>query len=62
MIVRETKEIDGKNFVYTYSDSNVKIRCGDVIYSEAYDPVEYAESRVYTETDIPIVKPKRREQ
>lgn len=55
MIVRENKMINDKEFVYTYSDAGFKIQRNNHIFNSAYDPVEFAESRIYTETDIPIV-------
>lgn len=54
MIVRENKMINDKEFVYTYSDAGFKIQRNNHIFNSAYDPVEFAESRIYTETDIPI--------
>ena len=54
MIIRENVTINERPFVYTYSDLNVKISRNGKIYDTVYDPAEYAEERVYTETDIPI--------
>ena len=52
MIKKETVEIEGKTFIYTYSDKGMMIHGGfpEGDYSEAYDVIE----REYTETDIPI--------
>ena len=55
MIVRENVKINDRDFVYTYSDAGFKIKRNNRVYDSAYDPAELAESRVYTETDIPIV-------
>lgn len=54
MIVREEITINDKQFIKTYSDENMMIERDNVQYSEAIDPIEFADSRVYTETDIPI--------
>ena len=54
MIVTETFEINGRQFVKTYSDRGMLIHGGapEGDYSEACDPAEFG--RTYTETDIPI--------
>lgn len=52
MIIRENRTIDGRNFVYTYSDEGFMIECDGIIYCDVYDPIEYAEQRIYTETNI----------
>lgn len=54
MIVTETFEINGRQFVRTYSDRGVMIHGGvpEGDYSEACDPADI--NRSYTETDIPI--------
>ena len=54
MIVREDITINNKNFIKTYSDIGMMIERDGVQYSEAIDPIEFAEERVYVETDIPI--------
>ena len=54
MIVREELTINNKNFIKTYSDKGMMIERDGVQYSEAIDPIEFAEERVYVETDIPI--------
>lgn len=54
MIIREEITINNKQFSKTYSDKGVYIERDGVQYSEAIDPIEFAEDRVYTETDIPI--------
>ena len=54
MIVREDIKIKGKDFVRTYSDRNVWIERDGREYTEALDPKELAEDRIYTETDKPI--------
>lgn len=54
MIIREEITINNKQFIKTYSDKGVYIERDGVQYSEAIDPIEYADERIYTETDIPI--------
>ena len=54
MIVRENITINNKQFIKTYSDKGMMIERDGVQYSEAIDPIEFAEERIYTETDIPI--------
>lgn len=53
MIIVENKIINGKEFKHTYSDRGMKIKRENVLYDEAYDPVNF-EDRIYNETDIPI--------
>lgn len=52
MIIQETIQ----NEIHTYSDANFCIRKvgTDEIYDEAYDPIQFADSRKYEETDIKI--------
>ena len=54
MIVTENFEINGRQFIRTYSDSGMKIHGGspEGDYDSADDPAELG--RTYTETDIPI--------
>lgn len=52
MIIRENITIDGREFVRTTSDEGRYVVRDGIAYSEAIDPVEYAEARVYTEGDI----------
>jgi hypothetical protein len=52
MIKTETRTINGREFVYTVSDSGYMIERNGARYSEAYDPV--GTDRVYVETDEPI--------
>lgn len=52
-----TSEVElpnGKHFAYSKGDNNCYIERDGVEYSEAYDPMEYWEQRVYVETDEPI--------
>lgn len=56
MIITENVTINGKVFVRNYSDQNVLIERDGVMYSEAIDPI--GTNREYTETDMPIDKPK----
>lgn len=48
MIIREKVIINNKEFVYTYSDLGYEIERDSVVYSEAYDPIEYSD-RTYVE-------------
>lgn len=52
MIKTDTIEINGTEFMRTYSDSGVRVERDGVTYDEAIDPI--GSGRVYTETDIPI--------
>lgn len=54
MIIQEHFELNGVDFVRTFSDRGVMIRGGEpeTEYSEATDPAEL--NRTYTETDTPI--------
>ena len=36
------------------ADAGMYIERDGVMYEEAIDPIEYKDSRIYTETDIPI--------
>jgi hypothetical protein len=52
MIVKTTKEINGIEYDYTYSDTGMMIERNGARYSEAVDPLN--SGREYTETDEPI--------
>ena len=52
MIVKTTKEINGMEYDYTYSDAGMMIERNGARYSEAIDPL--GSGREYTETDEPI--------
>lgn len=52
MIIKTTKEINGVEYDYTYSDAGMMIERDGAIYSEAVDPIN--SGREYTETDEPI--------
>lgn len=54
MIKKENVTIDGKSFVYTYSDAGFYITRDDVLYESAYDPAELAAERIYSETNETI--------
>lgn len=47
-------KINGKMFARSYGKNENYIERDNVQYSEAIDPIEFAEERVYVETDIPI--------
>ena len=52
MIVKSTKEINGKVYDYIYSDAGMMIKRDGAVYSEAIDPI--GSGREYIETNIPI--------
>ena len=54
MIATETFEINGQQFIRTYSTIGMKVHGGspEADYDEACDPAEFG--RTYTETDSPI--------
>lgn len=52
MIVKTTKEINGVEYDYTYSDTGMMLERDGNRYSEALDPLN--SGREYTETDEPI--------
>ena len=52
MIVKTTKEINGVEYKYTYSDAGMMIERNGARYSEALDPI--GSGREYIETDEPI--------
>lgn len=49
MIIIEKITVNGKEFNHTYSDIGMKIKRDNVLYDEAYDPVEF--DREYEETE-----------
>ena len=53
-IIREEITINEKQFMKNYSDQNFYIQRDGIKYTEAIDPIEFAEEREYEETDIPI--------
>lgn len=52
MIVVEQIEINGKEYIKTYSDANKMIEREGILYTEAIDPIGY--DRTYVETDVEI--------
>ena len=54
MLITETVTIKDEKFVKNYSDRGLFIERDGVMYEEAVDPIEYKDSRMYTETDKPI--------
>lgn len=50
MIVTETFELDGKQFIRTTSDAGRYVVRDGAEYEEAYDPAEFG--RTYTEGDL----------
>lgn len=54
MIKTEQIQINGTEFVKTYSDKNMMIERDGAVYSEAIDPI--GSGRTYSETDTPVPK------
>jgi hypothetical protein len=54
VLITETVTIKDEKFVKNYSDRGLFIERDGVMYEEAVDPIEYKDSRIYTETDKPI--------
>ena len=52
MIIKTTKEVNGVEYDYTYSDAGFMIERDGARYSEALDPL--GSNRQYIETDEPI--------
>ena len=53
MIVQEHFDVNGRDFIRTYSDANKYVVRDGIAYSEACDPAEF--NRQYTEGDtIPV--------
>ena len=52
MVIQEHVEINGRDFIYSYSDARRYIVGGEPYgkYEEAYDPAEYG--RTYTEGEL----------
>ena len=57
MVITETVTINERQFAYTYSDAGYFIERNGAKYDAAYDPIEFADSRTYTETDELIDPP-----
>ena len=53
MLITETVTIKDEKFVKNYSDRGLFIERDGVMYEEAVDPIEYKDSRIYTEIDKP---------
>lgn len=54
MLITETVTINDRQFTKNYSDSGFYIERDGAKYSEAYDPIEFKDERIYTETDEKI--------
>lgn len=50
MIIQEHFDVNGRDFVRTYSDENRYVVREGIEYSEACDPAEFG--RTYTEGDV----------
>ena len=53
MIVREVREINGKQFNYTYSDDGHVLRCGRLKYIDAADPID-VDKAYFEEGVVPV--------
>ena len=53
-VIREEIENQKGKFVKNYSDKGMYIERDGVEYAEAIDPLEFADERIYNETDKPI--------
>lgn len=51
MLITEIVTIKDEKFVKNYSDAGMYIERDGVMYEEAVDPIEYKDSRIYTEAD-----------
>ena len=54
MLITEEITIKDEKFVKNYSDAGMDVERDGVLYEEAIDPLEYKDSRTYTETNKPI--------
>lgn len=55
MIKTETIQVNGRDFIKTYSDiDGYGVKREGIVYREALDPVEFASERQYTEALLPI--------
>lgn len=61
MLITEIVTIDGRQFVYNHSDEDYFIERDGVMYSEAYDPIEFQNKRIYSETLVKIQKDEPKE-
>ena len=61
MLITEIVTIDGKQFLYNHSDEDYLIERDGVMYSEAYDPIEFQNERIYKETSVKIEKDEPKE-
>lgn len=52
-VITEVKTINGKDYIYHYSDSGMMIERDGYLFAEAYDPIDKTD-RVYHETSMPI--------
>lgn len=50
MIVQEHFDLNGRDFIRTYSDSGHYVVRDGIAYSEANDPAEFG--RIYTESEL----------
>ena len=53
MLRTETVNINGKEYIRTWSDARMMVERDGALYEEALDPAEL--NRQYTETDRPIM-------
>lgn len=52
MLVTETIEINGIQYLHNYSDAGFKVERNGIQYDDAVDPIN--SGRVYTETNVPV--------
>lgn len=52
MIITQTFQINGTDFIRTFSDMDMKIEREGILYDTAEDPAEAG--RTYTESEVPI--------
>ena len=53
-IIRNEISIRDVKYMHTYSDKQFYIKRENVLYADAIDPIEFANERIYIETNIPI--------
>lgn len=53
MLITISHKIDNKEYVETYSDKFYITRDG-ILYDSAFDPIEFKDSRIYSETDVEL--------
>lgn len=54
MLVTNIVTINDKEFKHTISDKGFMIKRDNILYEEAFDPIEFSDDRIYEESDILI--------